>query len=174
MWGWQQTGRQNLEFPTETYSWFIRRCFHEKLGRIFIKNEGEFGKNVEVMSILMYDSINQQCSVNRGGGKESVGNRNRPQDGSRTFQQNNGLLCTPISAYLSLFLQLQLLLIQVYTAGGYSLENKLSAYLRQRFWRGLCWQLSPLPPLISHNSFLPPSIFLSPHSHISPFCLLIL
>lgn len=40
----------------------------------FSENEREFGKNAEVMSILMYDSINQQCLVNRGGGKGPVGN----------------------------------------------------------------------------------------------------
>lgn len=86
------------------------------------------------MSILMYDSINQQCSVNRGGGKgvcgesASTGLRMKAEPSSRTMA-----FCVLPSLPISLFLQLQLLPMQVYTAGGYSLENKLGAYLQLSF-----------------------------------------
>lgn len=46
------------------------------------KNGGKskFGKCVGVMSILMYDSINQQCAVNKGGSERSMENLPGPQD----------------------------------------------------------------------------------------------
>lgn len=118
------------------------------------KKEGEFGKNVDAMSILMHDSINQQCS-NRGGGKGSVGNLLTWASGWR--QNHPAEQWAPVcSLYLSLFLQLQLLPIQVDTEVGYSLDNMLCAYLQLRFERGPCWQLSPLSLVSSHIIHAPP------------------
>lgn len=66
--------------------------------------KGESGKYVGVMRILVYDSINQQCSVDRGGREESMENLPGPQDGGKAIQQNNGLLCPALPSLAQHFL----------------------------------------------------------------------
>lgn len=52
----------------------------------------------------MYDSINQQCAVNKGGSERSMENLPGPQDGGKAIQQNNGLLCPTLLSLAQDFL----------------------------------------------------------------------
>lgn len=61
-----------------------------------------------VMSILMYDPINQQSEVKKGTGREkgrerSMENLPGPQDRGKAIQQNNGLLCPHSATSISIF-----------------------------------------------------------------------
>lgn len=91
----------------------LRWCFQEKLTgkkleRKKVGRKGEFGKYVGVMSILMYDSINQQSAVNRGGrGRKGGRGPWRICLGLRTevklFSRTMGF-CVPLCyLYLSIF-----------------------------------------------------------------------
>lgn len=72
------------------------------------EKQGEFGKYVGVMSILMYDSINQQSAVNKGG-RERKGGRGpwRICSGLRTEVKLSGRtmgFCVPLCyLYCSIF-----------------------------------------------------------------------
>lgn len=151
------------QFPNETYSWFIQRCVKEELGRTVPKKKkrcvgGRIWK--ECRRNEHFNVRLNKSTASRGGGKGSVGNLLTQASGWRQnhpAEQWASVCCL----YLSLFLQLQLLPIQVHTEVGYSLDNTLCAYLQPRFERGPCWQLSPLPLISAHI------IHFSPLQHLS-------
>ena len=125
---------------------FILRCFHEKLGGTFslFKKQGRIWKecrsnehfNVWLNKSTVFSEQRREQGV--CGESANTGLRMEAEPSTRTMG-----FCVHSSLPISLFLQLQLLPIQVYSAGGYSLENKLCAYVRLRLERGLCWLLSP-------------------------------
>lgn len=148
----------------EVVSWDARKDFSQK-------NEREFGKNVEVMSIVMYDSINQQCLVNKGGGKGSVGNLLTQAWG---WRQN-----LPAEQWASVYAHFcQSLSVFAASASSHAgiysrrlfISKQASCLFAARGSKEVCVDNSLLFFSSHIIHFFSPSIFLSPHSPTShPF-----